>query len=259
MAWDETKEEGSNLTSEDWNEHVEDQKNRTTPEEAADAAPIQSVFGRVGDVVAESGDYAASQIDNFATAVIDAIQGSAIEPESVNAQSVSTDNASFGGKDLFYVGEDIEYDFTQETVDGEDVLTFDSFSGGFLPSGECYVLELSLLATGSGHNELRINGEGDGNGNYTYIDHTGEEFSNEDGVLLNEGGSSASGDSWIILISPQNRPSFGLLPAVTPTRSNSWGTGGGHEDSVSVDSIEIHLSTEDAQIGRAFMYKRSGV
>ena len=55
----------------------------TTEAEAADAAPVQSVFGRVGDVVAETGDYAATQISNFSSEVLTSISGSTIAPSEI--------------------------------------------------------------------------------------------------------------------------------------------------------------------------------
>ena len=55
----------------------------TTEAEAADAAPVQSVFGRVGDVVAETGDYAATQISNFSSEVLTSISGSTIAPSDI--------------------------------------------------------------------------------------------------------------------------------------------------------------------------------
>jgi len=65
----------------------DDHHTRYSDSEAAAAAPVQSVFGRTGDVVAKAGDYAASQISNFSSAVLSAIDGSSISPSSV-----STDN-----------------------------------------------------------------------------------------------------------------------------------------------------------------------
>ena len=55
----------------------------TTEAEAADAAPVQSVFDRVGDVVAETGDYAATQISNFGSEVLSSIDGSSISPSDI--------------------------------------------------------------------------------------------------------------------------------------------------------------------------------
>ena len=55
----------------------------TTEAEAADAAPVQSVFGRVGDVVAETGDYAATQISNFSSEVLTSISCSTIAPSEI--------------------------------------------------------------------------------------------------------------------------------------------------------------------------------
>ena len=55
----------------------------TTEAEAADAAPVQSVFDRVGDVVAETGDYAATQISNFSSEVLTSISGSTIAPSEI--------------------------------------------------------------------------------------------------------------------------------------------------------------------------------
>ena len=55
----------------------------TTETEAADAAPVQSVFDRVGDVVAETGDYAATQISNFSSEVLTSISGSTIAPSEI--------------------------------------------------------------------------------------------------------------------------------------------------------------------------------
>ena len=55
----------------------------TTEAEAADAAPVQSVFGRVGTVVAETGDYAATQISNFSSEVLTSISGSTIAPSEI--------------------------------------------------------------------------------------------------------------------------------------------------------------------------------
>ena len=55
----------------------------TTEAEAADAAPVQSVFGRVGDVVAEAGDYTATQISNFGSEVLSSIDGSSISPSDI--------------------------------------------------------------------------------------------------------------------------------------------------------------------------------
>jgi hypothetical protein len=56
--------------------------------------PVDSVFGRVGDIAAQAGDYAASQISNFSSAVLSAIDGASITPTDVNTDSVNTDEAS---------------------------------------------------------------------------------------------------------------------------------------------------------------------
>lgn len=50
--------------------------------------PVDSVFGRVGDVVAQAGDYAASQISNFGSAVLNTIDGASITPNDVTATTV---------------------------------------------------------------------------------------------------------------------------------------------------------------------------
>ena len=81
----------------------------TTEAEAEDAAPVQSVFDRVGDVVAETGDYAATQISNFGSEVLSSIDGSSISPSDITGlwdgsvvtadvdnESVSTEKASIG-------------------------------------------------------------------------------------------------------------------------------------------------------------------
>jgi len=72
----------------------DDHHTRYSDSEASDAAPVQSVFGRVGQVAAQAGDYAASQITNFGSAVIGAIDGSDITPSSVDTPSVSTEEVN---------------------------------------------------------------------------------------------------------------------------------------------------------------------
>ncbi|MFC6973651.1 hypothetical protein ACFQL1_01565 [Halomicroarcula sp. GCM10025709] len=67
----------------------DDHHARYTDSEASAAAPVQSVFGRVGAVAAQAGDYAASQISNFASAARDAINESDITPSSVSTPEIS--------------------------------------------------------------------------------------------------------------------------------------------------------------------------
>lgn len=75
----------------------DDHHTRYSDSEAADAAPVQSVLGRVGQVAAQAGDYAASQISNFGSAVIGAVDGSDITPSSVDTPAVNTEGAVIGG------------------------------------------------------------------------------------------------------------------------------------------------------------------
>jgi len=72
--------------------------------------PVDSVFGRVGDIVAQAGDYAASQISNFSSAVLNTIDGASITPNDVTATDVNTDSVN---TDRTQTGEDAPAGTTQ--------------------------------------------------------------------------------------------------------------------------------------------------
>ena len=106
----------------------------TTEAEAADAAPVQSVFDRVGDVVAETGDYAATQITNFGSEVLSSIDGSSISPSDitdlwdgsvvtadVDNESVNTESLDIANVFETAVDDSELDDFLSGATDGDSV------------------------------------------------------------------------------------------------------------------------------------------
>jgi len=135
----------------------DDHHTRYSDSEASDAAPVQSVFGRVGQVAAQAGDYAASQITNFGSAVIGAIDGSDITPSSVDTPSVSADDLDIGGTDLYRDG-----DFVAFKTFNANQRVFSTTSTSYVSDDSFFGAQLDSNDLPSAHSDIQTFVEIDG-------------------------------------------------------------------------------------------------
>lgn len=181
--------------------------------------PVDSVFGRVGDVVAQAGDYAASQISNFGSTVLNTIDGASITPNDVTTQL-----ASIGTLDLE----------TISTKTGSQI-QYTSGVGG----GQTYMLTID---TNTGADiQMTFNGD-DASGAYEYWTIDGTRQTNEDVITLADTGGFTRISGYVIISASR----FGSGPAfssnITPGRMNNVvnvASKGGTQGTVALDSIEV--------------------
>jgi len=133
--------------------------------------PVDSVFGRVGDIVAQAGDYAASQISNFSSTVLSSIDGATITPaqtgtsssptniqaESVTTDSITTDEVDVTAETLVRAGRATDSSLisantnTPVAIDEEvdNLGEFADGTGRFTPDKSgLYMIYMSVLMRG---------------------------------------------------------------------------------------------------------------
>ena len=199
----------------------------TTEAEAADAAPVQSVFGRVGTVVAETGDYAATQISNFSSEVLTSISGSTIAPSAItnlwNGTVVTADvnNTNTTTETLEAGSTSTNFHEIVGSYSEEHIATVSSSGELQIPEeyhdADYYYIKFenwSDSASGSVNTNLRLRINGDDDAVYEYIQRRGDtltEVTGSTGFPWQTAGGTHRRKGFAFALVPVDGVSFGQI------------------------------------------------